>query len=70
MTSGEAGQYAVTKAANALPVHMGEQEALNVINVPTQTLLCRPLTGNEAMATCVPGKTADMADCCSATVAS
>ncbi|EPZ63812.1 PE-PGRS family protein [Mycobacterium tuberculosis '98-R604 INH-RIF-EM'] len=38
-----AGAYGSAEAANASPL----QQALNVINAPTQTLLGRPLIGNE-----------------------
>uniref|UniRef100_UPI0003680D8B PE family protein n=1 Tax=Mycobacterium tuberculosis TaxID=1773 RepID=UPI0003680D8B len=37
-----AGAYGSAEAANASPL----QQALNVINAPTQTLLGRPLIGN------------------------
>ncbi|AWV47138.1 hypothetical protein DIJ64_00755 [Mycobacterium leprae] len=42
LMSGGAGQYAATKATNTLPLQTGEQEALNVIKVPTQALFRTP----------------------------
>ncbi|OBG32782.1 PE family protein, partial [Mycobacterium sp. E3198] len=40
--------YAAAEAANASPLQTLEQDALNAINAPTQTLLGRPLIGNGA----------------------
>jgi hypothetical protein len=48
--NGAAGSFAGAEAANASPL----QEALNLINAPTQTLLGRPLIGDGANAT-APG---------------
>ncbi|WP_191499971.1 PE family protein, partial [Mycobacterium simulans] len=48
------GMYASAEAANASPLQTLEQDVLNLINAPTQTLLGRPLIGNGANAT-TPG---------------
>jgi hypothetical protein len=47
LTSG-AGSYAATEATNASPLQALEQDALTMINAPTQALLNRPLIGNGA----------------------
>jgi hypothetical protein len=41
-----AGAYASAEAANASPLQMLEQDALGVINAPTEALVGRPLIGN------------------------
>ena len=41
-----AGQYALTDAANALPLQGVGQDLLNAVNAPAQVLVGRPLIGN------------------------
>ncbi|WP_152531282.1 PE family protein, partial [Mycobacterium sp. UM_CSW] len=43
-----AGAYGSTEAANATPLETLQQDALELINAPTDTLLGRPLIGNGA----------------------
>ncbi|WP_136623114.1 PE family protein, partial [Mycobacterium attenuatum] len=50
LTAG-AGAYAHAEAANASPLQTLEQDALQVINAPTQALLGRPLIGDGAAGT-------------------
>src|SRR6185437_16473666 len=42
------GQYVAAEAANANPLQMLEQQLLNLINTPTNSLVGRPLIGNGA----------------------
>jgi hypothetical protein len=46
--NGAGNSYAATEAANASPLQALEQDALGVINAPTNALLGRPLIGNGA----------------------
>ncbi len=52
-----AAAYASTEAANASPLQAVEQDALNAVNAPAQSLLGRPLIGNGTNSTTpgVPG---------------
>ncbi|MCV7074461.1 PE family protein, partial [Mycobacterium szulgai] len=58
LTTG-AGSYAAAEAVNASPLQTIEQDILNVINAPTQTLFGRPLIGNGADAATPGGNGAD-----------
>lgn len=60
-----AGAYGSAEAANASPL----QQALNVINAPTQTLLGRPLIGNGTNGAPGTGQAAGRVACCMATAA-
>lgn len=60
-----AGAYGSAEAANASPL----QQALNVINAPTQTLLGRPRSATAPMVRRVPGRPAGRVACCMATAA-
>lgn len=56
LMSAGAGQYAMAEAAAATPLQSVEQQLLDVINMPTNLLLGRPLIGNGANG--APGPTA------------
>ncbi|WP_261900345.1 PE family protein, partial [Mycobacterium marinum] len=51
--------YAAAEAANVAPLQQLEQDVLNVINTPTQSLLGRPLIGNGSNATAPGGSGGD-----------
>src|SRR5882672_9342248 len=54
-----AGWYASAEAANASVLEVIEQQALGIINAPTQALFGRPLFGDGANATVAGGRGAD-----------